>query len=67
MIVDTVFETLEQLRGDGVTVLLVEQNATRAVEFADRCYVVRNGRVAMAGTRAELRETVDMAAAYLGV
>jgi len=67
MIVDTVFETLEQLRGDGVTVLLVEQNAARAVEFADRCYVLRNGRVSMAGTRAELRETVDMATAYLGV
>jgi branched-chain amino acid transport system ATP-binding protein len=67
LIVDMVFETLEQLRREGVTLLLVEQNATRAVAFADRCYILRNGRVAGAGTREELGATVDMAAAYLGV
>jgi branched-chain amino acid transport system ATP-binding protein len=66
MVVDTVFAVLDQLRGEGVTVLLVEQNASRAVEFADRCYVMRTGRVALAGTRAELERTADMASAYLG-
>jgi branched-chain amino acid transport system ATP-binding protein len=65
-IVDDVFAVLEQLRGEGVTVLLVEQNASRAVAFADRCYVMRTGRVAIAGTRAELERTADMASAYLG-
>jgi branched-chain amino acid transport system ATP-binding protein len=55
-----------QLRESGVTVLLVEQNATRAVALADRSYVLRTGRVGLSGTREELLQTADFAAAYLG-
>jgi branched-chain amino acid transport system ATP-binding protein len=47
-------------------VLLVEQNATRAVALADRTYVLRTGRVALEGTREELRRTADFATEYLG-
>jgi branched-chain amino acid transport system ATP-binding protein len=64
--IDRVFETLVQLRESGVTVLLVEQNATRAVALADRSYVLRTGRVGLSGTREELLQTADFAAAYLG-
>jgi branched-chain amino acid transport system ATP-binding protein len=66
IMIDRVFETLVQLRESGVTVLLVEQNATRAVALADRSYVLRTGRVGLSGTREELLQTADFAAAYLG-
>jgi branched-chain amino acid transport system ATP-binding protein len=66
IMIDRVFETLQQLRESGVTVLLVEQNATRAVALADRSYVLRTGRVGLSGTREELLQTADFAAAYLG-
>jgi branched-chain amino acid transport system ATP-binding protein len=65
--VDLVFEILGELRDDGVTVLLVEQNATRTVEFADRTYVLRDGTVRHSGTRDELAGKLDLAHAYLGV
>jgi branched-chain amino acid transport system ATP-binding protein len=67
LVVDEVFAVLEQLRRDGVTVLLVEQNATRTLRFADRSYVMRNGTVALAGTEAELGATAELESAYLGI
>jgi branched-chain amino acid transport system ATP-binding protein len=66
LVVDEIFETLDGLRREGVTILLVEQNAKRALELADRCYVLRTGRIAMHGTDEEITETIDLAAAYLG-
>jgi branched-chain amino acid transport system ATP-binding protein len=66
IMIDRVFDTLAELRDSGVTVLLVEQNATRAVALADRTYVLRTGRVALSGQRDELLRTTDFAAAYLG-
>jgi branched-chain amino acid transport system ATP-binding protein len=66
IMIDRVFETLGELRESGVTVLLVEQNATRAVALADRTYVLRTGRVALSGQREELLRTTDFAAVYLG-
>jgi len=66
LIIDAVFEVLEQLRSEGVTIVLVEQNAARTIEVADRCYVLRNGTIALTGTSDALIETADMTAAYLG-
>ena len=66
-IIDLVFDTLAELREQGVTVLLVEQNAARSVAFADRSYLLRTGRVTLSGTRDELSGQVDLAHAYLGV
>ena len=66
LVVDQVFDVLAELREQGVTVLLVEQNASRAVALADRSYVLRTGAVAVAGPREQLLETVDFAEAYLG-
>ncbi len=54
LMVDRIFEILEELRGDGVTVLLVEQNARRTVELADRTYIMSRGEIALSGTREEL-------------
>jgi branched-chain amino acid transport system ATP-binding protein len=64
--IDEVFDILDELRESGSTLLLVEQNALRTVEFADRCYVLRTGTVTLSGTRAELLEQVDWANTYLG-
>jgi branched-chain amino acid transport system ATP-binding protein len=66
-VVDLVFEIIGELRDEGVTVLLVEQNAARTVEFADRTYVLRDGAVRHSGTREELVDRLDLAHAYLGV
>lgn len=65
-LVDAVFATLERLRGEGMTVLLVEQNAMRTVAFADRTYVVRSGSVVVAGLSKELMARPDIANTYLG-
>jgi branched-chain amino acid transport system ATP-binding protein len=65
-VIDLVFDTLAEIRESGTTILLVEQNAARTVEFADRTYVLRSGTVAMSGTRSEMTERADFAAAYLG-
>ncbi len=66
LIIDQVFDTVRQLRDDGVTILLVEQNAMRTIEIADRCLVVRSGRIALTGTRDQLLSD-DVTTAYLGV
>jgi branched-chain amino acid transport system ATP-binding protein len=65
-VIDAVFEVLGQLREEGVTIVLIEQNAARTIEVADRCFVLRNGSVALTGTSDALIEEADMTAAYLG-
>ena len=67
VVIDVVFDALEELRNDGVTILLVEQNAARAVEFADRAYILRSGRVAHAGARDEILRMEDFETTYLGI
>jgi branched-chain amino acid transport system ATP-binding protein len=66
LIVEAVFDTLAELRDQGVTLLLVEQNALAAVEFADRTYVLRNGSIELEGTREELLASSELESAYLG-
>ena len=66
LIVEAVFDTLAELRDQGVTLLLVEQNALAAVEFADRTYVLRSGSIELEGTREELLASADLESAYLG-
>src|SRR5207247_536974 len=65
-LVDRVFEVLQELRNDGATILLVEQSAMRAVEFADRSYVMATGRVVMSGTRDEVLSDTALQDVYLG-
>ena len=56
IVVGRVFETMDQLRQRGVTILLIEQNAARTVELADRVYVLRSGRVEFSGIREDFED-----------
>ncbi|MDX6597333.1 MAG: branched-chain amino acid transport system ATP-binding protein [Gaiellales bacterium] len=68
LMVDRVFDILEQLHASGTTILLVEQNAARTIEMADRTYVLRTGgRIQFHGTAAELAEIGDFETAYIGM
>jgi branched-chain amino acid transport system ATP-binding protein len=68
LMVDVVFEILDKLRQDGVTMLLVEQNAARTIEIADRTYVMRaGGRIEFHGTSDELAQRGDFESAYIGM
>lgn len=64
--IDTVYALLQGLREEGVTMLLVEQNAARTIEFADRCLVLSTGKVRAHGSRGELQRNPDVLRAYLG-
>lgn len=64
--IDLVYELLEQLRAEGTTMLLAEQNAARTIEFCDRCLVLGGGRIRAAGGREDLRGAPDLVRAYLG-
>ncbi len=65
VLVDVVIDAIQALRDDGLTILLVEQNATRAVEVADRCYVLRTGSMVAEARRGELHPD-ELGAIYLG-
>lgn len=62
-----IFRTIERINGTGVAVLLVEQNARRALRLAARGYVLETGRVAVAGTSRELGDDARVRSAYLGL
>jgi branched-chain amino acid transport system ATP-binding protein len=66
VIVQEVFRTIERLKREGMTMLLVEQFAQAALAVADHAYVMERGRIAVEGTPAELRKNDKVIAAYLG-
>ncbi|MBQ6373409.1 MAG: ABC transporter ATP-binding protein [Clostridia bacterium] len=66
VIVNDVFDNIQRIRDNGVTIILVEQNAKKSLSISDHAYVIENGHVAMSGTGRELMEDPDVAAAYLG-
>lgn len=66
IIIQQIFQIVEQLREDGVTVFLVEQNANQALRLADRGYVLENGRIVMQGTGTDLLANPRVRDAYLG-
>ncbi len=65
-IVDRIFDIITEIRKDGMTVVMVEQNAFAALELADRGYVLEQGRVTLAGTGTELLSNPRVREAYLG-
>jgi len=67
IMVDQIFEVVQDVSKRGVTVLLVEQNAHRALEMADRAYVLDSGELVLAGPARELLGNPQVQAAYLGV
>ena len=66
IMVDKIFEVVNDIHSRGVTVLLVEQNASRALQLASRCYVMESGEVTMSGDAKALLNDPKVRAAYLG-
>lgn len=66
-IVSEVFEVIERVKDDGVTVLLVEQNVAQALAVADRGYVIEQGTIALSGGSQELLANKELQTAYLGI
>lgn len=64
--IQKIFAIIQQIRQTGVTVLVIEQNAHKALRIADRGYVLESGQVMATGTGAELLASSDVRAAYLG-
>ena len=64
--VSTVFKVIREIRRQGVTVLMVEQNAALALQMADRAYVMESGRIALGGPARDLLHNADIRRAYLG-
>jgi branched-chain amino acid transport system ATP-binding protein len=67
MVVSQVFATIRRLHDEGLTILLVEQNLKKALEVADRGYVVETGTISLRGSSTELLANPAVRAAYLGV
>lgn len=67
MMTDRVYEIIADIRNRGVTVLVIEQNAPRALKAADRTYVLNGGLVRLTGTADELATHADFEAAYFGL
>lgn len=66
LVIAQIFETLEEIREEGVTIFLVEQNAHRALQLADRGYVLENGRIVLADLGDNLLVNQEVRKAYLG-
>jgi branched-chain amino acid transport system ATP-binding protein len=66
-IVNEVFDVIQLLLKEGVTIFLVEQNVRRCLEIADRAYVLEHGRIVMGGNSKELLEDEKVKKAYLGL
>jgi branched-chain amino acid transport system ATP-binding protein len=67
VVVSQVFDTIRRLHAEGLTILLVEQNLKKALEMADRGYVVETGSISIEGTAADLLADPTIRSAYLGV
>ena len=66
ILVDQIFSIIKELNDAGTTILLVEQNANKALEIADRAYVLETGSITLSGTGLELSQSDEVRKAYLG-
>ena len=67
VLVESIFETIQEINKEGTTILLVEQNATMALSVADRGYVLQTGEIVLHDTAANLRQNEMVQKAYLGI
>jgi len=67
VVTDTTFAKIEEIHAMGMAILLVEQNVSRALTLVQRAYVLESGRVIMHGSSAELANSKEVQAAYLGL
>ncbi|NBI11772.1 ABC transporter ATP-binding protein [Colidextribacter sp. OB.20] len=66
VVVNEVFHNIQRICQEGITVILVEQNAKKSLSICDRAYVIETGRVVISGTGGEMLENPEVASAYLG-
>ena len=66
ILVEQIFDIIQELHRNGTTILLVEQNARKALQIADRAYVLETGKITLSGTGAELASSDAVRKAYLG-
>jgi len=67
IVIDAVYDAIQQLRKEGVTILLVEQNAERALSVADRAYLISTGQIVFNGTSQEIHSDGNVHEAYFGI
>jgi branched-chain amino acid transport system ATP-binding protein len=67
ILVDTIFQVIQEINSQGTTILLIEQNAAKALQVANRGYVLETGRIVQQGTAKALLESPDVQRAYLGI
>lgn len=67
VVVDEVFDAIETVRGEGVSIVLVEQNVQRALDISSRAYLLAEGRIVMEGDAAEMAQNPEIRRAVLGV
>jgi branched-chain amino acid transport system ATP-binding protein len=65
--VEQVFDLVRRIRGEGFTVLIVEQNVQQVLDLADRAYLIEAGRIRLSGSAAELRQNEAIRRAYMGL
>jgi branched-chain amino acid transport system ATP-binding protein len=66
LVVHAIFQAIDEIKSEGATILLVEQNANAALHHSDRAYVLESGRIVMKGVSAELAQDPRVKEAYLG-
>ena len=67
ILVDSIFSIIRTINGEGVTILLVEQNVTMTLAMCNRAYVLENGRISLSGAAGDLANDERVRHAYLGV
>ena len=67
ILIETIFQIVREINAQGIPILLVEQNATKALEVAHRAYVLETGSIVQTGTGKELLSSPDVQRAYLGI
>lgn len=67
VLVDLIFETIQQINKEGTTILLVEQNAHQALQIADRGYVLQTGEIRLSDTAVALQNNAEIQKLYLGI
>jgi len=66
LLVQEIFDIIQDINRKGTTILLVEQNASMALQIANRAYVMETGTISLSGTGAELMQSEEIKKAYLG-
>jgi branched-chain amino acid transport system ATP-binding protein len=67
LVVDQVFELVRRIRGEGFTVLIVEQNVQQVLDVVDRAYLLESGHIRLSGTAPELARDDHIRRAYMGI